>query len=122
MKKILTLLIAISSLSVFAQQEAPKSGSKKIDFKNVSVISPTDLSYKTLEIRYKEITDKKKPTITIDGKEYKQFTNKKAAIDTYEKEKDTAEKVTVYYVDSADKNKRPEVMTVKIAKSAVVTP
>jgi hypothetical protein len=122
MKNILIAILTwFCSYNLTVAQTAAPSG-KKINFSGVSVVAPTDLSYKTLTLRYEEVKNKAVASAPSEGGTFKWFKSKKEAVEYFEANKESADKETIYIIDSADKSRKPEVLTFKINKPKAVNP
>lgn len=119
MKNIIYISFLFITVFGFAQKSPTKTveivdpKNKKLHFEDVKIESKTKNQYKTLEIRYKKLSNSTQSTVIIDNEEYKCFPDKKSAVRYYFAIKKTAPNKVVYYVNNFE-NKKPEIITFRI--------
>lgn len=121
MKRILYILSVVTLPLVAGQNQPSKKvevengKSSKYTFEGIEIENKASVAYKTLEIRYKKINDPTAKEVTINGEQFKCFSDKRSAVSYYNIVKQNADKEVVYYVHSFE-TKSPEVFTFRISQ------
>ncbi len=114
---LLLIIVLISGKLCLAQEGngkqltvTSKTGTK-LNFSEINV-SGKGLEYKSLCIKYTNTEHPESGSITVAGKNYLLFPDKKSAVAHFYKEKDRAEQSEIYYVYSTEQRK-PEVLSIR---------